>query len=168
MVKDIIDSGLRVLFCGINPGLSSSSLGYPFAHPANRFWKVLHLAGFTERQLKPEEAAQMLDFRCGVTKLVERPTVQASEVTLQELRSGGQALIEKVERYKPAALAVLGKQAFERGLGQRGAMWGKQTYMIGDTEVWVLPNPSGLSRIALDKLVEAYQELDVALKARGL
>ncbi|MFH7827541.1 G/U mismatch-specific DNA glycosylase [Kluyvera chengduensis] len=168
MVKDIIDSGLRVLFCGINPGLSSSSLGYPFAHPANRFWKVLHLAGFTERQLKPEEAEQMLTFRCGVTKLVERPTVQASEVSLQELRSGGQALIEKVERYKPAALAVLGKQAFERGLGQRGATWGKQTYMIGDTEVWVLPNPSGLSRITLDKLVEAYQELDVALKARGL
>ena len=168
MVKDIIDSGLRVLFCGINPGLSSSSLGYPFAHPANRFWKVLHLAGFTEHQLKPEEAEQMLTFRCGVTKLVERPTVQASEVTLQELRSGGQELIEKVEHYKPAALAVLGKQAFERGLGQRGATWGKQTYMIGDTEVWVLPNPSGLSRITLDKLVEAYQELDVALKARGL
>lgn len=168
MVKDIIDSGLRVLFCGINPGLSSSSLGYPFAHPANRFWKVLHLAGFTEHQLKPEEVEQMLAFRCGVTKLVERPTVQASEVTLQELRSGGQELIEKVEHYKPAALAVLGKQAFESGLGQRGATWGKQTYMIGDTEVWVLPNPSGLSRITLDKLVEAYQELDVALKARGL
>lgn len=168
MVKDIIDSGLRVLFCGINPGLSSSSLGYPFAHPANRFWKVLHLAGFTERQLKPEEAEQMLEFRCGVTKLVERPTVQASKVSVQELRSGGLALIEKVEHYKPAALAVLGKQAFERGLGQRGATWGKQTYMIGDTEVWVLPNPSGLSRITLDKLVEAYQELDVALKVRGL
>ncbi|HCR3983790.1 TPA: G/U mismatch-specific DNA glycosylase [Kluyvera ascorbata] len=168
MVKDIIDSELRVLFCGINPGLSSSSLGYPFAHPANRFWKVLHLAGFTDRQLKPEEAAQMLKFRCGVTKLVERPTVQATEVTLQELRSGGQALIEKLEHYKPAALAVLGKQAFERGLGQRGATWGKQTYRIGDTEVWVLPNPSGLSRITLDKLVEAYQELDSALKARGL
>ena len=110
----------------------------------------------------------MLEFRCGVTKLVERPTVQASEVSVQELRSGGLALIEKVEHYKPAALAVLGKQAFERGLGQRGATWGKQTYMIGDTEVWVLPNPSGLSRITLDKLVEAYQELDVALKVRGL
>jgi TDG/mug DNA glycosylase family protein len=168
MVTDIIASRLRVLFCGINPGLSSSSLGYPFAHPANRFWKVLHLAGFTDRQLKPEEADHLLDFRCGVTKLVERPTVQANEVTLQELRSGGQALIAKVEHHKPAALAVLGKQAFERGLGQRGATWGKQTFMIGDTEVWVLPNPSGLSRITLDKLVEAYQELDVALKARGV
>ena len=125
MVKDIIDSGLRVLFCGINPGLSSSSLGYPFAHPANRFWKVLHLAGFTDHQLK-------------------------------------------VEHYKPAVLAVLGKQAFERGLGQRNAPWGKQSLMIGETQVWVLPNPSGLSRITLDKLVEAYQEMDVALKARGV
>ena len=168
MVKDIIDSGLRVLFCGINPGLSSSSLGYPFAHPANRFWKVLHLAGFTDHQLKPEEAQQMLNFRCGVTKLVERPTVQANEVSVQELRSGGQALIEKVEHYKPAVLAVLGKQAFERGLGQRNAPWGKQSLMIGETQVWVLPNPSGLSRIRLDKLVEAYQEMDVALKARGV
>lgn len=168
MVKDIIDTGLRVLFCGINPGLSSSSLGYPFAHPANRFWKVLHLSGFTERQLKPEEAEQMLEFRCGVTKLVERPTVQANEVSVQELRSGGQALIEKVGHYKPAALAVLGKQAFERGLGQRNAPWGKQTLRIGDTEIWVLPNPSGLSRITLDKLVEAYQELDAALKVRGI
>ncbi|MGL5699998.1 MAG: G/U mismatch-specific DNA glycosylase [Kluyvera sp.] len=168
MVKDIIDTGLRVLFCGINPGLSSSSLGYPFAHPANRFWKVLHLAGFTDHQLKPEDAEQMLDFHCGVTKLVERPTVQASEVSVQELRSGGLALIEKVERYKPKVLAVLGKQAYERGLGQRGAVWGKQTFMIGDTEVWVLPNPSGLSRITTDKLVEAYREVDEALKARGL
>ena len=168
MVKDIIDSGLRVLFCGINPGLSSSSLGYPFAHPANRFWKVLHLAGFTDHQLKPEEAQQMLNFRCGVTKLVERPTVQANEVSVQELRSGGQVLIEKVEHYKPAVLAVLGKQAFERGLGQRNAPWGKQSLMIGETQVWVLPNPSGLSRITLDKLVEAYQELDMALKARGV
>ena len=168
MVKDIIDSGLRVLFCGINPGLSSSSLGYPFAHPANRFWNVLHLAGFTDHQLKPEEAQQMLNFRCGVTKLVERPTVQANEVSVQELRSGGQALIEKVEHYKPAVLAVLGKQAFERGLGQRNAPWGKQSLMIGETQVWVLPNPSGLSRITLDKLVEAYQEMDVALKARGV
>ncbi len=111
MVKDIIDTGLRVLFCGINPGLSSSSLGYPFAHPANRFWKVLHLSGFTERQLKPEEAEQMLEFRCGVTKLVERPTVQASEVSVQELRSGGRELLTKIEEYQPA---VLGKVRISR------------------------------------------------------
>lgn len=168
MVKDIIDTGLRVLFCGINPGLSSSSLGYPFAHPANRFWKVLHLSGFTGRQLKPEEAEQMLEFRCGVTKLVERPTVQASEVSVQELRSGGRELLTKIEEYQPAVLAVLGKQAFERAFNQRGAQWGKQDVRIGVTQVWVLPNPSGLNRASLEKLVEAYRELNEALVARGL
>jgi G:T/U mismatch-specific DNA glycosylase len=168
MVKDIIAPGLRVLFCGINPGLSSSALGFPFAHPANRFWKVLHLAGFTERQLKPEEADHLLDFHCGVTKLVDRPTVQATEVKRQELRDGGQSLIAKIEKYKPATLAVLGKQAFEQGFSQHGSQWGKQTLMIGDTQIWVLPNPSGLSRITTDKLVEAYHALDADLALRGL
>ncbi|ENZ2119516.1 G/U mismatch-specific DNA glycosylase [Salmonella enterica] len=165
MVKDILAPGLRVVFCGINPGLSSANTGFPFAHPANRFWKVIHLAGFTDRQLKPEEAEKLLDFRCGVTKLVDRPTVQATEVKLHELRSGGRNLIEKIEDYQPAAL---GKQAFEQGFSQRGTQWGKQTHTIGATQIWVLPNPSGLSRVSLEKLVEAYHELDQALVMRGL
>ena len=77
MVEDILAPGLRVVFCGINPGLSSAGTGFPFAHPANRFWKVIYQAGFTDRQLKPQEAQHLLDYRCGVTKLVDRPTVQA-------------------------------------------------------------------------------------------
>ncbi|WP_329600968.1 G/U mismatch-specific DNA glycosylase [Citrobacter koseri] len=168
MVKDILARELRVVFCGINPGLSSAGTGFPFAHPANRFWKVIHLAGFTGRQLKPEEVQHLLDFRCGVTKFVDRPTVQANEVKLQEMRSGGHKLIEKIEHYQPAALAILGKQAFEQGFSQRGAQWGKQTMTIGDTQIWVLPNPSGLNRIRTEKLVEAYRELDESLVVDGL
>lgn len=167
MVKDILAPGLRVVFCGINPGQSSAHLGLPFAHPANRFWKVLHLAGFTDRQLRPEEAQLMLTFGCGVTKLVERPTVQASEVSRQELREGGVQLKSKIERYQPAALAVLGKQAFEQGFGERKSQWGKQVRTLGNTEIWVLPNPSGLSRITTENLAEAYRELEQALAARG-
>ncbi|EIL3696490.1 double-stranded uracil-DNA glycosylase, partial [Salmonella enterica] len=70
--------------------------------------------------------------------------------------------------YQPQALAILGKQAFEQGFSQRGVQWGKQGITIGATEVWVLPNTSGLSRITLDKLVEAFRELDEALITRGL
>ncbi|MBB1202663.1 G/U mismatch-specific DNA glycosylase [Enterobacteriaceae bacterium 89] len=167
MVQDILAPGLRVVFCGINPGQSSAHLGLPFAHPANRFWKVLHLAGFTDRQLKPEEAQLLLEYGIGVTKLVERPTVQASEVSRQEMRDGGVLLKDKIERYKPVALAVLGKQAFELGFGQRKSSWGKQKLMVGDTQIWVLPNPSGLSRITTDGLAEAWGELNVALKGQG-
>lgn len=94
---EIFCPGLRVVFCGINPGLSSAGTGFPFAHPANRFWKVIYQAGFTDRQLKPQEAQYLLDYRCGVTKLVDRPTVQANEVSKQELHAGGRKLIEKLK-----------------------------------------------------------------------
>ena len=167
MISDILAPGLRVVFCGINPGKSSAHTGFHFAHPGNRFWKVIHQAGFTHRQLRPEEELQLLDTRCGITMLVERPTVQASEVALQELRSGGRELVRKIEEYQPQALAVLGKQAFELAFNQRGAKWGKQAMTIGTTQVWVLPNPSGLNRATLDKLVAAYRELDDALATRG-
>lgn len=167
MINDILAPDLRVVFCGINPGKSSAHTGFHFAHPGNRFWKVIYQAGFTDRLLKPEEELQLLDTRCGITMLVERPTVQASEVALQELRSGGRELVLKIEQYQPRALAILGKQAFEKAFQVRGARWGKQQVTIGDTEVWVLPNPSGLNRAALDKLVEAYRELDDALASRG-
>ena len=66
-----------------------------------------------------------------------------------------------MEDYQPAALAILGKQAYEQAFGQRGTKWGKQSTSIGVTQVWVLPNPSGLNRATLDNLVEAYRELDV-------
>ena len=167
MISDILAPGLRVVFCGINPGKSSAHTGFHFAHPGNRFLKVIHQAGFTDRQLRPEEELQLLDTRCGITMLVERPTVQASEVALQELRSGGRELVRKIEEYQPQALAVLGKQAFELAFNQRGAKWGKQAMTIGTTQVWVLPNPSGLNRATLDKLVAAYRELDDALATRG-
>lgn len=127
---------------------------------------MIYQAGFTDRQLKPQEAQHLLDYRCGVTKLVDRPTVQANEVSKQELHAGGRKLIEKIEDYQPQALAILGKQAYEQGFSQRGAQW-KQTLTIGSTQIWVLPNPSGLSRVSLEKLVEAYRELDQALVVRG-
>ena len=168
MISDILAPGLRVVFCGINPGKSSAHTGFHFAHPGNRFWKVIHQAGFTDKQLLPEEEQQLLDTRCGITMLVERPTVQANEVGVHELRTGGRELIRKINDYQPAALAVLGKKAFEQAFSQRGVKWGKQTLTIGDTEVWVLPNPSGLNRASFEKLVEAYRELDEALVFRGL
>ena len=167
MIADILEPGLRVVFCGINPGKSSAHTGFHFAHPGNRFWKVIHLAGFTERQLKPEEERKLLDTRCGITMLVERPTVQASEVKREELRSGGRELIVKMEAYQPAALAILGKQAYEQALGVRGVKWGRQPQGIGDTQIWGLPNPRGLNRSSLDELVVAYRELDDALGATG-
>jgi hypothetical protein len=48
----VVAPGLRVLFCGINPGLYSGAVGHHFARPGNRFWPVLHRADFTDRDSK--------------------------------------------------------------------------------------------------------------------
>ena len=165
MITDIIDEDLAVLFCGINPGLSTAHHGYHFANANNRFWKVIHQAGFTECLLKPEEEQHLLDTRCGITMLVERPTVEATELVRDELREGGAALTAKIEKYQPQTLAVLGKQAFSKAFGISKVSWGRQALKIGRTEVWVLPNPSGLNRAKLEELVAAYRELYDALNA---
>lgn len=162
-ITDIIEPGLRVLFCGINPGQSSAHTGFHFAHGGNRFWKVIYLAGFTRQQLKPEQEMQLLETGCGITTLVERPTVQATDLATAELRDGGQKLVDKIALYQPGALAILGKDAFKKAFRQSKVEWGRQTLTIGRSEIWVLPNPSGLNRASLDELVNAYSELHQTL-----
>lgn len=161
---ELLAPNLQVVFCGINPGLSSAHQGFPFANGSNRFWKVIHQAGFTDRQLAPEQWLQLQDNGCGITALVTRPTVAASELSRDELRGGGEVLKEKILRYQPRALAILGKQAFSSAFGVRNASWGRQEMMLDKTEVWVLPNPSGLNRATLEQLTESYRELFLALK----
>lgn len=167
-ITDIIAPGLRVLFCGINPGKSSAHTGFHFAHPGNRFWKTVFQAGFTRQQLRPDQEQQLLDTGCGITMLVERPTVLASELAGNELRDGGLALREKIARYQPAALAVLGKQAYQQAFRRSKVEWGRQPELLGETEVWVLPNPSGLNRASQDEMSAAYAALEQALTARGI
>ena len=161
---ELLAPNLQVVFCGINPGLSSAHQGYPFANGSNRFWKVIHQAGFTQHQLAPEQWLQLQEYGCGITALVARPTVAASELTRGELRAGGDALKEKILQYQPQVLAILGKQAFSSAFGIRQVTWGQQEMTIGKTEIWVLPNPSGLNRATLEQLVASYRELFLALK----
>ncbi|MBA3434573.1 MAG: mismatch-specific DNA-glycosylase, partial [Actinobacteria bacterium] len=73
-VPDILGPGVRVVFCGINPGRVSAAAGAPFANPRNDFWRLLHAAGFTPRLLQPEEAAELLRFRVGLTNAARRTT----------------------------------------------------------------------------------------------
>lgn len=165
-ISDILAPGLRVVFCGINPGKSSAHTGFHFAHPGNRFWKTIWQAGFTERQLKPEEEKALADTRCGITMLVERATREATELSATELRDGGKLLVDKILRYQPEALAVLGKQAYRQAFGTTKAEWGRQPQKLGETEIWVLPNPSGLNRASQEELTAAYAALNSALAAR--
>lgn len=144
-VPDIARPGLRVLFCGINPGLYSGATGHHFARPGNRFWPALHAAGFTRRLLAPWEEAELLPLGLGITNLVARATASAAELGRAELVAGRRGLERKVRRYRPAWLAMLGIGAYRVAFGRPGARLGRQPETLGTTGIWVLPNPSGLN-----------------------
>ncbi|MEW2395536.1 G/U mismatch-specific DNA glycosylase [Streptomyces sp. NPDC046862] len=145
LVPDVVADGLRVLFCGINPGLMTAATGHHFARPGNRFWPVLHLSGFTPRLMKPSEQGELPSYGLGITNVVARATARADELTAGEYAEGGRLLTAKVERLRPRWLAVVGVTAYRAAFDDRKAAIGPQERRIGDTRVWVLPNPSGLN-----------------------
>ncbi|WP_406290734.1 G/U mismatch-specific DNA glycosylase [Embleya sp. NBC_00896] len=144
-IPDVLAPDLKVLFCGINPGLWSGATGRHFARPGNRFWPALHAAGLTPRLFAPAEQDELIELGLGITNVVARTTARADELTKDEYRAGGRALTARVRAYRPAWLAVLGIGAYRTGFGRPKAVVGEQAETIGDTRIWVLPNPSGLN-----------------------
>ncbi len=144
-VPDVIAAGLDVIFCGINPSLSSAAERRHFATPGNRFWPSLHRGGFTPRQLAPGENEELLSYGCGVTNLVRRATAAASELQDHEYSAGVARLRRKCLKYRPRCVAVLGIGAYRLGFGEPKATLGPQERTLGPTRLYVLPNPSGLN-----------------------
>lgn len=163
-MEDVIDYNLKVLFCGINPGLWSGATGLHFAKPGNRFWKVLYLSGFTERILHPSEEHELLEKGYGITCFCERTTARADELTKEEIIEGGRILVKKIEKYKPQILAVLGITTYRTAFQHPKAKLGLQPEKIGGAEVWLLPNPSGLNaHYQADDLAELFREVRLSL-----
>jgi TDG/mug DNA glycosylase family protein len=159
-IPDVIAPRLRVLFVGINPGLYSAATGHHFARPGNRFWPALHRAGFTPRLLHPSEQTELLAYAYGVTNLVNRATASADELAPEEFVEGRKRLAKKVRRYQPKILAFLGVGAYCHAFGIAKAPIGPQPEPFEGTEVWVLPNPSGLNaNYQLPELIQLFRRL---------
>ena len=160
VVPDVIAPGLKVLFCGINPGLYTAYMGHHFARPGNRFWPALFAGGFTDRPFDPSEERELLALGYGITNVVSRASAMADELSVEELVAGGKKLRTKVKRYTPRLLAVLGVGAYRTAFARPKAVTGLQSDVIGDTNVWVLPNPSGLNaHYQAGALAEMFKEL---------
>jgi TDG/mug DNA glycosylase family protein len=167
-LPDIIAPGLRVLFCGINPGLYTAAVQQHFGRPGNRFWPTLHRAGFTPRLFAPSEQRELLPLGIGITNVVARATSAADELTREELIGGGRILAERVKRYAPRYLAIVGIGAYRTAFDRPKAKMGLQEEMIGETNIWVLPNPSGLNaNYQAAQLVELFAELKRASDRRS-
>lgn len=166
LLPDVIATGLDVLFCGINPSLYSTAVGHHFARPGNRFWPTLHRAGFTDVQLSPFDDAELLPLGFGVTNLCPRTTARADELSPDELRDGARALRAKIARFRPRFLAVVGFTAYRAAFERPHAEAGPQPESLGDSTVWLLPNPSGLNaHHSIADLASLYGDLAQAVEA---
>ncbi len=144
-MPDILAPNLRVVFCGINPSVYSVVVGHHFARPGNRFWPALFASGFTPRLFAPSEDWELLKLGLGITNVAEPSSTAAADLTKAQMEEGGHILRAKIERFQPQVLAVLGIGAFRVAFEQPKAKLGLQDTKIGDTKIWVLPNPSGLN-----------------------
>jgi TDG/mug DNA glycosylase family protein len=162
-LRDVIAPDLRVLFCGINPGLYSAATGNHFARPGNRFWPALHAGGFTPRRFWPWEKDLFLQLGYGLTNLVARATASADELDPAELLNGRNRLKRKVRRYRPRIVAFLGMGAYRFAFATPKAALGEQPERLAGARVWVLPSPSGLNaNYQMGALVALLRELHAA------
>ncbi len=163
-IPDVIAHGLDVLFCGINPSLYSGAVGHHFARPGNRFWPVMHAAGFTDTLLSPSDDRTLLEVGCGLTNVVERATNSADELTAEALVQGARRLVRKVRKYRPRWIAFLGASVYRVAFDRPHAQVGPQQERIAESGVWVLPNPSGLNaHYPPAKLIPLFAELLAAI-----
>jgi double-stranded uracil-DNA glycosylase len=164
-VPDLVGPGLKLLFVGINPGLWTAATQTHFAHPGNRFYPALSVAGIVDRDLDrgepmtDEDRAYLTERGIGITNLVNRATVRADELSPVELRAGRTRLEDFVSLHHPAVVAVAGVTAYRVAFANPSAKLGAQIDRLAGAQVWIVPNPSGLNaHETITSLAKAYVE----------
>src|SRR5262245_41325122 len=141
-VDDLVGPGLRLLFVGINPGLWTAAVKTHFAHPTNRFYPALAVAGITDYEIDrvagmtDADRAHLTARGVGITNLVPRATARASELSSKELCEGGEQLLRFVAAHRPAVVAIAGVTAYRDAFGERGAALGRQPDTLDSASRW--------------------------------
>jgi TDG/mug DNA glycosylase family protein len=164
-IADLVGPGIRLLLCGINPGLWAAATGTHFAHPGNRFYPALAAAGILPAfprigdGMTDADRAAVIARGVGITSLVHRATARADELAVHELREGAELLADNVSRWQPRVVAIVGITAYRVAFEQPKAATGKQPKTLAGAELWVVPNPSGLNaHDTVASLAAAYAE----------
>ena len=159
-IPDHLKENLNILFVGFNPSIRSGETGHHFANPTNRFWKILYGANITPVLLKGEEDFKLLDYDCGLTNIVARPTKAATDITKEEYEQGRITLKEKIQKYKPKVVCFVGKGVYEQYAQKKSVQWGVQEKpVVNGTIDFVAPSSSGLVRMKLEEITSIYKEL---------
>src|SRR5690349_4619735 len=136
-VPDVLGPGLRVVFCGINPGRVSAAAQAHFANPRNDFWRLLHAAGFTSRLYEPSEQFELLKEGVGLTNAAPRTTPGSGDLRRADFAGAA----ERLERIDARWIAFVGKEAYRGAFNERPEL-GVQERTLGETRLFVLPSTS--------------------------
>jgi TDG/mug DNA glycosylase family protein len=167
-LRDRIKPGVRVLFVGINPGIRSSQTGHHFAGFSNRFWRLLFEAGIVPEPITFEDDDRLPEFGYGITNIVARPTPGIDTLLPIEYVEGRVKLRRKVRRFRPVVVAMVGVTVFRAMFPERRGpvKLGPQPERIGESEVFVLPNPSGRNaNFTYAEMLAAFRALKRRIRA---
>jgi len=169
-LPDYLARGLKVVFVGFNPGVRSGELGHHYAGYTNLFWRLLSDAGFTDHQLEPEDDWTLLSCGYGLTNIVPRTTPGSADLEWAELVEGGRELRQKVGRYRPLIVALLGKDVYRAYAGLKKSArvdWGRQEeQQVPGVVDFLAPNPSTRSTIRYEKRLALFGELFRLVESR--
>lgn len=143
ILPDVLQPGLRVVFCGTGAGTYSARAGAYYANPGNKFWPTLHAVGLTPHRIAPADFRQVVDHGIGLTDVAKEHVGQDTVIDLALVDAG--ALSAKIALHRPAILAFTSKRAASLYLDQPTAAipYGPQDVSIGTTRIHVLTSPSG-------------------------
>jgi TDG/mug DNA glycosylase family protein len=181
-LRDRIRPGVRVLFVGINPGVRSALTGHHFAGYSNRFWKLLYEAGLVPEAVTYVDDDRLPDWGYGITNVVARATPGMTDLRREEYAAGARVLLQKIRRYRPAVVALIGVTVWRALLEALDAPRARirpvelglqDTAELGDvfarrfpreTRIFVLPNPSGRNaNYSYEEMLDAFRSLKTYL-----
>ena len=161
-IPDVLAPGLRVLFCGINPGRVSAAAEAHFANPRNDFWRLLHTAGFTPRLLEPAEQFELLTYGIGVTNAAARTTPGSGDLRKADFAGAADRLERIAEELRPAWIGFVGKEAYRGTFGERAEL-GVQERRLDETRLFVLPSTSPANAaVPWEERLRRFEELSRA------
>lgn len=164
-LPDYLAPGLDIVLVGLNPSDYSVREGHYFANPRNRFWAAFNRSGLVGRELSTETDYQVLEHGLGFTDVVKRATSQGSGLRAADFREGAPMLRAKLLECQPRIVCFQGLMGYGQylryaeGVKERPEL-GKQPVRIGDSAVFVVPNPSPANaKFSLDDLVDWFRRL---------
>jgi TDG/mug DNA glycosylase family protein len=158
-VRDVLAPGLRIVFCGINPGFRSAAAGAHFANPRNDFWRLLHDAGLTRRLLAPQEQHELLELGYGLTNAAYRTTRGSSDLRRGDFAGSAERLERIARELCPRVIAFVGKAAYEGAFRERPRLGLQERRLLG-TQLFVLPSTSPANAaVSYDERLRWFQDL---------